>query len=44
MKVFIQPKRIMVSGKAWQVQYLLKKYMQEYETVQDWIDGRPKQK
>ncbi|MGP4082106.1 Z-ring formation inhibitor MciZ [Pseudalkalibacillus sp. R45] len=42
MKVYLQTNSVTLVGKAWQVRYLLKKYMQEYDTVQDWIEGRHK--
>ncbi|WP_261129252.1 Z-ring formation inhibitor MciZ [Bacillus sp. Marseille-Q3570] len=43
MKVYLETNSVTLVGKAWQVRYLLKKYMQEYETVQDWIEGRQKE-
>ncbi|MCF6137663.1 Z-ring formation inhibitor MciZ [Pseudalkalibacillus berkeleyi] len=42
MKVYVQPKSVTLVGKAWEVKYMLKKYMKEYSTVQDWIDGKPR--
>jgi hypothetical protein len=42
MKVYLQPNGVTLVGKAWQVKYMLKKYMKEYRTVQEWIDGQRK--
>lgn len=40
MKVYIQESQVVLVGKAWQVKYLLKKYMKKYTTVQEWIDSQ----
>lgn len=40
MKVYIQESQVVLVGKAWQVKYLLKKYMKKYATVQEWIDSQ----
>lgn len=42
MKVYLQPNSVTLVGKAWQVKYMLRKYMQEYTTVQEWIEGKQK--
>ncbi|MBY6035613.1 Z-ring formation inhibitor MciZ [Fictibacillus nanhaiensis] len=39
MKIYLQPKGITLVGKAWQIKYMLKNYMQKHELVQDWIDA-----
>ncbi|MGM7701765.1 Z-ring formation inhibitor MciZ [Pseudalkalibacillus sp. Hm43] len=42
MKVYLQPNSVTLVGKPWQIKYMLKKYMREYTTVQEWIEGKPK--
>ncbi len=42
MKVYLQPNSVTLVGKAWQIKYMLKKYMREYTTVQEWIEGKQK--
>ncbi|WLD91906.1 Z-ring formation inhibitor MciZ [Alkalihalobacillus sp. AL-G] len=44
MKIYLQPNSVTLVGKAWQIKYMLRKYMNEYRTVQDWIDGQHKSK
>ncbi|OIJ10738.1 PadR family transcriptional regulator [Anaerobacillus alkalilacustris] len=38
MKIYVQEQRVTLVGKAWQINYMLKKYMKKYTTVQEWID------
>ncbi len=40
MKVYVQDQKVTLVGKAWQVKYMLKKYMKKYTTVQEWIDSQ----
>ncbi|QOY35965.1 Z-ring formation inhibitor MciZ [Anaerobacillus isosaccharinicus] len=43
MKIYVQEQKVTLVGKAWQINYMLKKYMKKYTTVQEWIDSqRPK--
>jgi nicotinate-nucleotide pyrophosphorylase len=37
MKVYVQENGITLVGKAWQVRYMLKKYSDQYETIQEWV-------
>ncbi|MDM5338837.1 Z-ring formation inhibitor MciZ [Fictibacillus enclensis] len=41
MKIYIQPKSVTLVGKAWQIRYMLKRYMKEHTTVQEWISSAP---
>lgn len=40
MKVYVQEQQVTLVGKAWQIKYLLKKYMKQYKTVQEWIHAQ----
>ena len=42
MKVFLKRNGVTLVGKAWQIKYLLKKYAQKYETLQDWVNANKK--
>ncbi|WNF37919.1 Z-ring formation inhibitor MciZ [Bacillaceae bacterium IKA-2] len=44
MKVYIHETQVVLVGKAWQIKYLLKKYMNKYATVQEWIDSQQKKR
>ncbi|WP_042427442.1 Z-ring formation inhibitor MciZ [Geomicrobium sp. JCM 19039] len=39
MKVYVQPKQVIIQGKSWQVLYQLKKYQKHYRTVQEWCEA-----
>jgi len=39
LKVYIQEKGIILSGKAWKIRYILKKYQTEFTYVKDWINA-----
>ncbi|WP_456274154.1 Z-ring formation inhibitor MciZ [Bacillus sp. AK031] len=36
MKVIVHPKRIIISGKAWEVKEKLKEYSKQYKYVEEW--------
>jgi hypothetical protein len=38
VKVYMRDNGVTVVGKAWQVKYILRKYMEEFDTVQEWIE------
>ena len=40
MKIYVQEQKVTLVGKAWQIKYMLKKYMKNYKTVQEWIDSQ----
>ncbi|MGC4376436.1 Z-ring formation inhibitor MciZ [Fictibacillus sp. Mic-4] len=37
MKIYLQPNGVTMVGKAWQIKWMLKQYMKQYQTVQEWI-------
>lgn len=37
MQVFVLEKRIVLSGKAWEIQYKLKQASKQYTYINDWI-------
>ncbi|MFA8438872.1 Z-ring formation inhibitor MciZ [Pueribacillus sp. YX66] len=37
MKIYIRENGITFVGKAWQIRYLLKKYMKQFDTIEEWI-------
>ncbi|MBM7713701.1 Z-ring formation inhibitor MciZ [Siminovitchia sp. FSL H7-0308] len=39
MRVIIGEKRIVLSGKAWEIQALLKKYARKHQFLKDWLDS-----
>ncbi|MCB5239887.1 MULTISPECIES: Z-ring formation inhibitor MciZ [Niallia] len=39
MKVYIREKGIVLTGKAWEIRYILKKYQTEFTYVKDWINA-----
>ncbi|TLS35670.1 Z-ring formation inhibitor MciZ [Pseudalkalibacillus caeni] len=39
MKIYIKEKSITMVGKPWQIKSMIKQYMQQYETVEEWIQG-----
>ncbi|WP_163101073.1 Z-ring formation inhibitor MciZ [Peribacillus alkalitolerans] len=39
MKIYVHEKGITLSGKAWEIKHKLKEYSQQYQYVQQWIDG-----
>ncbi|MFS0643914.1 Z-ring formation inhibitor MciZ [Siminovitchia sp. 179-K 8D1 HS] len=39
MRVVIGEKRIVLTGKAWEIQALLKKYSKEHKLLKDWLDS-----
>lgn len=40
MKIYIHDQKVTLVGKAWQIKYMLKKYMKKYTTVKEWIDSQ----
>jgi hypothetical protein len=40
MRVYLQENKVTVVGKPWQIKHVLRKYMQEYNTVKEWIDAQ----
>lgn len=42
MKIYIKENGITFVGKAWQIKYVLKKYMQQFETIEEWISSQSK--
>ncbi|UTW70684.1 Z-ring formation inhibitor MciZ [Anaerobacillus sp. HL2] len=40
MKIYIHDQKITLVGKAWQIKYMLKKYMKKYTTVKELIDSK----
>ncbi len=40
MKIYIQGQSVTLVGKAWQIKYMLKKYMKKYTTVQEWLENQ----
>lgn len=40
MKIYIHDQQVTLVGKAWQIKYMLKKYMKKYSTVQEWINSQ----
>ncbi|WP_400242131.1 Z-ring formation inhibitor MciZ [Niallia sp. JL1B1071] len=39
MKIYIQEKGVILTGKAWEIRYMLKKYQKEYTYVRDWVNA-----
>ncbi|EOR23425.1 Z-ring formation inhibitor MciZ [Cytobacillus oceanisediminis] len=39
MKVYIREKGIVLTGKPWEIRYILKKYQTEFTYVKDWINA-----
>ncbi|QQZ10959.1 Z-ring formation inhibitor MciZ [Heyndrickxia vini] len=37
MKIYIQPKGVILSGKAWEIRESLKFYAKKHKYVSDWI-------
>ncbi|PWA13173.1 Z-ring formation inhibitor MciZ [Pueribacillus theae] len=44
MKVYIKTNGVTLVGKAWQIKYVLKKYMKQFQTVEEWITSQSKPK
>lgn len=44
MKVYVKPNGVTLVGKAWQINYLLKKYMKQFQTVEEWIASHSQSK
>ncbi|MRX74317.1 Z-ring formation inhibitor MciZ [Bacillus lacus] len=40
MKVYRLSRSIVITGKAWQIRYLLKEYARRYPLVKDWLADR----
>lgn len=38
MKIYIGENQLLLSGKAWEINYLLKQYSHQYEYVKDWVN------
>lgn len=39
MKIYIKENGITFVGKAWEIKYMLKKYMKEFHTIEEWIQS-----
>ncbi|RST73728.1 Z-ring formation inhibitor MciZ [Siminovitchia acidinfaciens] len=39
MRVNISENRFVLTGKAWEIQALLKKYAKQHKLVKDWLDS-----
>lgn len=37
MKIYIKENAITFVGKAWEIKHILKKYMKEFQTIEEWI-------
>jgi DNA helicase HerA-like ATPase len=44
MKVYMKENGVTIVGKAWQVRNILKQYMKQFETVEEWVHSRPNMK
>jgi hypothetical protein len=44
VKVYLQENSVTVVGKPWQVKHILRKYMEEFDTVQEWVDSQKQTK
>ena len=40
MKAYINEKGVVLTGKAWEIRYMLKKYQKEHIYVKDWLEAR----
>ena len=38
MKVYVGENQLLLSGKAWEINSLLKQYSRKYKYVKDWVD------
>ncbi|HEO8418785.1 Z-ring formation inhibitor MciZ [Niallia sp. FSL W8-0635] len=39
MKVYLREKGVVLTGKGWEIRYMLKKYQKEFTYVKDWINA-----
>lgn len=39
MRVNVSEKRVVLIGKAWEIQALLKMYAKQHKSVKDWLDS-----
>ena len=39
MKAYVHEKGVILTGKAWEIRYLIRKYQKEYTYVKEWVDA-----
>lgn len=42
MKAYVRSNGIVLTGKAWEIRYMLKKYRKNYIFVKDWVETQNK--